>query len=94
MEGKERESIDDGEDFLIAPTLGAGEEALLQPPLTYDLDDAESAAGRGMSRGWLYATVILCCYGFFKEFKASEAFLTPYLVDPRFKNFTKDQVCG
>lgn len=46
------------------------------------------------SRAWLYATIILCCYGFFKEFKASEPFLTPYLVDPNFKNFTKDQVSG
>lgn len=42
------------------------------------------------SKRWLYATIILCCYGFFKEFKPSEPFLTPYLVD--FKNFTKDQV--
>lgn len=39
---------------------------------------------------WIYATVILCCYGFFKEFKPSEPFLTPYLVD--FKNFTKSEV--
>lgn len=41
-------------------------------------------------RPWIYFTVIICCYGFFKEFKPSEAFLTPYLVDS--KNFTKPQV--
>ncbi len=41
-------------------------------------------------RQWIYATVVLCCYGFFKEFKPSEPFLTPYLEDS--KNFTKDQV--
>ena len=46
--------------------------------------------GDRASTRWLYATVILCCYGFFKEFKPSEPFLTPYLVD--FKNFTKDEV--
>ena len=46
------------------------------------------------SRGkaWIYGAVILCCYGFFKEFKPSEPFLTPYLVD--YKNFTKDEVGG
>lgn len=42
------------------------------------------------TKHWLYATTILCCYGFFKEFKPSEPFLTPYLVDV--KNFTKDEV--
>ena len=47
-------------------------------------------AGQG-TRCWLYATIILCLYGFFKEFKPSEPFLTPYLVD--FKNFTKNEVC-
>lgn len=41
-------------------------------------------------RPWIYFTVILCCYAFFKEFKPSEAFLTPYLVDS--KNFTNDEV--
>ena len=42
------------------------------------------------SRPWVYFTVIICCYGFFKEFKPSEAFLTPYLVDS--KNFTTLEV--
>lgn len=46
---------------------------------------------------WIYATIILCCYGFFKEFKPSEPFLTPYLEDNSTnssKNFTKAQVNG
>ena len=46
------------------------------------------------SNWWIYATVILCCYGFFKEFKPSEPFLTPYLEDNSTKNFTKAQVNG
>ena len=44
----------------------------------------------GGRRPWIYFTVVICCYGFFKEFKPSEAFLTPYLVDT--KNFTKPEV--
>ena len=40
---------------------------------------------------WIFATVMLCCYGFFKEFKPSEPFLTPYLTSDT-KNFTKDEV--
>ena len=40
----------------------------------------------------MYFTVVICCYGFFKEFKPSEAFLTPYLVDSAYKNFTQNQV--
>ena len=42
-------------------------------------------------RHWIFATVMLCCYGFFKEFKPSEPFLTPYLTSDT-KNFTKDEV--
>ena len=42
---------------------------------------------------WVFATVMLCCYGFFKEFKPSEPFLTPYLTSD-IKNFTKDEVLG
>lgn len=38
-------------------------------------------------RPWVYITVILSLYGFFKEFKPSESFLTPYLVDS--KHFSK-----
>ena len=44
------------------------------------------------SHKWIYATAILCSYGFFKELKPSEPFLTPYLVDS--KNFTKNEVNG
>ena len=39
---------------------------------------------------WIHVTIMLCLYGFFKEFKPSEPFLTPYLRDT--KNFTDDQV--
>ena len=46
----------------------------------------------GSRRPWIYFTVIICCYGFFKEFKPSEAFLTPFLVDPKGKNFTKTEI--
>ena len=42
-------------------------------------------------RHWIYATLILCSYGFFKEFKPSEPFLTPFLVSD-VKNFTKSQL--
>ena len=42
---------------------------------------------------WIYATVMLCLYGFFKEFKPSEPFLTPYLESSA-KNFTRDEVNG
>ncbi len=39
---------------------------------------------------WILTTAIVCCYGFFKEFRPAEPFLTPYLVSA--KNFTDDQV--
>ncbi len=42
-------------------------------------------------RHWLFATLILCSYGFFKEFKPSEPFLTPFLVS-NVKNFTNAQL--
>ena len=44
----------------------------------------------GSERPWVFITVILCLYGFFKEFKPSEAFLTPFLLDT--KNFTEHEV--
>lgn len=72
------------EDSVEAPQTCSGLPATSNP--------GGQVANRRPSRGWLYATIILCCYGFFKEFKASEPFLTPYLVDPDFKNFTKNQV--
>ena len=42
-------------------------------------------------RHWIFATLMLCSYGFFKEFKPSEPFLTPYLTS-EVKNFTKTQL--
>ena len=42
---------------------------------------------------WLYATACLLLYGFFKEFKPSEAFLTPYLRNATDgKNLTSHEV--
>ena len=42
---------------------------------------------------WIYSTIILLLYGFFKEFKPSESFLTPYLENATDgKNFSKSYV--
>ena len=42
---------------------------------------------------WVYATAILLLYGFFKELKPSEAFLTPYLTNKTGgKNLSIDDV--
>ena len=43
---------------------------------------------------WLYPTVVLLLFGFFKELKPSEAFLNPYLISPSplGKNFTQSVV--
>ena len=57
--------------------------------------DQSAALPNSNSRRWIYATLILCCYGFFKELKPSEPFLTPYLTDNstnHSKNFTKAEV--
>ena len=35
---------------------------------------------------------LLCCYGFFKEFRPSEPFLTEYLIDPRWGDITKNDL--
>ncbi|XP_064639663.1 thiamine transporter 1-like [Lineus longissimus] len=40
---------------------------------------------------WQRAVLILCLYGFFKELRPSEAFLTPYLKSD-FKNLTENEV--
>lgn len=40
---------------------------------------------------WYFITAVLCVYGFFKEFRPVEPFLTPYLESP-LKNFTDDQL--
>ena len=43
---------------------------------------------------WIYSTVILLLFGFFKELKPSEAFLNPYLTTepPHGKNFSQSAV--
>ncbi len=43
---------------------------------------------------WIYSTVILLLFGFFKELKPSEAFLNPYLTTspPLGKNFSQSAV--
>lgn len=40
---------------------------------------------------WIKATLLLCSYGFFKEMKPSEPFLTPYLKAPPM-NLTEEQL--
>lgn len=39
----------------------------------------------------LFYSVIFFCYGFFIDFKPSEPFLVPYLINV--KGFTNPQVC-
>ena len=57
----------------------------------------ESWASRGftsdykMAARWAKATILLCMYGFFKEMKPSEPFLTPYLKAPP-KNLTEREL--
>ncbi|XP_039711496.1 thiamine transporter 2 isoform X2 [Pteropus medius] len=43
------------------------------------------------SRSWLYATVILCLFGFFSMMRPSEPFLIPYLSGPD-KNLTSTEM--
>ena len=44
-----------------------------------------------------FTLVLLCLYGFFKELRPSEPYLTEYLTNPEFKNLTEadvyDKVC-
>ncbi|CAL4187848.1 unnamed protein product, partial [Meganyctiphanes norvegica] len=40
---------------------------------------------------WLWTTLLLCSYGFFKELRPSEPFLTEYLLGPQ-QNLTETQV--
>ncbi|XP_002736901.1 thiamine transporter 2-like [Saccoglossus kowalevskii] len=42
------------------------------------------------NESWVLATVLLCLYGFFKEMRPSEPFLTPYLRN--YKNLTAEEV--
>lgn len=39
---------------------------------------------------WIRTSLILCVFGFLKEFRPSEPFITPYLTN--YKNFTEEQV--
>ena len=41
---------------------------------------------------WRVLTVLVCLFGFFKELRPSEAYLTPYLTG-EWKNLTVEQVC-
>ena len=41
---------------------------------------------------WKRIAILLCLYGFFKEYRPSEAFLTPFLKGPEFKNLTENEV--
>ena len=42
---------------------------------------------------WRLLTVIVCAFGFFKDLRPSEAYLTPYLTG-EWKNLTIEQVKG
>lgn len=75
-------------EVLVEETLQ--EEDLELPPPYNSVAPADIEHRTPFYRHWYYATIVLCCYGFFKEFKPSEPFLTPYLED--YKNFTKSQV--
>ena len=39
-----------------------------------------------------FTLVLLCMYGFFKELRPSEPYLTEYLTNPEFKNLTEADV--
>lgn len=41
---------------------------------------------------WLRTSLLLCLYGFFKELRPSEPFLTNYLIGPQ-QNLTESEVC-
>ncbi|KAL0269206.1 UNVERIFIED_CONTAM: hypothetical protein PYX00_007013 [Menopon gallinae] len=40
---------------------------------------------------WWHISLLLSCYGFFKEYRPSEPFITPFLTGPG-KNFTNEEV--
>lgn len=44
------------------------------------------------SNNFVISLFVLCCYGFFKEIRPSEPFLTNYLLDPRWGNLPKDDL--
>ncbi|CAG0920775.1 unnamed protein product [Notodromas monacha] len=41
---------------------------------------------------WVVTTLLLCSYGFFKELRPSEPFLTEYLTGPQWVNLTGEDV--
>eukprot|EP00094_Tigriopus_californicus_P005323 TCALIF_05132-PA protein Name:"Similar to folt-1 Folate transporter 1 (Caenorhabditis elegans)" AED:0.03 eAED:0.07 QI:0/0/0/1/0.5/0.33/3/0/244 len=41
--------------------------------------------------GWKAITSLLCLYGFLKELRPSEPFLTEYLINPKWSNITLEQ---
>ena len=41
---------------------------------------------------WATTTLILCLYGFLKELRPAEPFLTEYLIDSRWVNITLEEV--
>lgn len=68
-------------------------ELALSAMSSQDQEDPPTPSRPSVSwwRHWIFATLMLCSYGFFKEFKPSEPFLTPYLTSD-VKNFTKAQL--
>ena len=40
---------------------------------------------------WAWTSAILCLFGFLKDFKPSEPFLTPYLIEPKWINITQQE---
>ena len=41
---------------------------------------------------YIYTLSVLCLYGFFKEIRPSEPYLTDYLTGKQYKNLTTDDV--
>ena len=41
---------------------------------------------------WLLTTLLLCLYGFLKELRPSEPFITEYLIEPKWVNITLEEV--
>lgn len=43
-------------------------------------------------REWLKISLLLCLFGFLKEFRPSEHFIYEFLIDQRWRNLTEDEV--
>ena len=41
---------------------------------------------------WLKISLVLCSFGFFREFRPSEPFVTEFLSDSEWRNITSDQL--